>query len=203
MSPTPLRRQDLPEDPVALGQLLLGRNVVRRVGRDIMVGRIVETEIYLPDDPASHSFAGATKRNASMFRARGHAYIYRIYGMWHCLNVTAGPENVGAAVLIRALEPIAGLDAMRARRGAHADRQLMRGPGRLCEALEIDLALDGRDLCRKGELFVAEGAPFTGRPGRSPRIGITKAADQMLRFFVPENPYVSGSTRQNAAQQRG
>ncbi len=112
--------------------------------------------------------------------------------------MSAGPETIGAAVLIRALEPVGGLYAMRRRRGPATDRQLMRGPGRLCEALEMDLSLDGVDLCRWGPLFLAEGAPFADRPGCSVRIGVSKGADQMLRFFVPASPYVSGSTKQNA-----
>jgi DNA-3-methyladenine glycosylase len=128
-----------------------------------------------------------------MFLDHGHAYVYRIYGMWHCLNVTAGPRHSGAAVLIRALQPVAGIEAMRERRPGAADRELMRGPGRLCVALEIDLSLDGIDLCGDERLWLAEGVAFADSPGRSGRIGISKAADKMLRFYVPKNTFISGS----------
>lgn len=192
---TPLRRHDLPEDPIALGRFLLGRDVVRREGDALLAGRIVETEAYLADDPASHSFGGPSRRNGSMFLDRGYAYVYRIYGMWHCLNVVAGAPGAGAAVLIRALEPISGVAAMRVRRPNATDRDLLRGPGRLCEALAVDLSLDGIDLCADGALFLAEGAPFGGQAACSSRIGISKAADQLLRFYVPESRFVSGAAR--------
>lgn len=182
----------MPEEPVTLGRWLLGRDVVRVQEGAAAVGRIVETEVYLPDDPASHSFIGVRPRNRSMFLDRGHAYVYRIYGMWHCLNVSAGPQGAGAAVLIRALEPLAGLDAMRARRGNVSDRDLLRGPGRLCEALHIDQAMDGIDLCGDERLFLSEGAPLLKPPVCSRRIGISKAADHLLRFHVPQSRFVSG-----------
>lgn len=193
MTPSPLRRADLPEDPIALARFLLGRDVVRLGDSGAMIGRIVESEAYLPDDPASHSFGGPSRRNGSMYLDRGHAYVYRIYGMWHCLNVVAGARGAGAAVLIRALEPISGFEAMRQRRPQAKDRDLLRGPGRLCEALGIDLSLDGCDLCTPGALFLAAGAPFAGQPACSARIGISKAVDQMLRFCVPGSRFASGA----------
>lgn len=163
-----------------------------------MVGRIVETEAYLADDPASHSFRGETRRNASMFRPKGHAYIYRIYGMWFCLNVSAGAEGHGAAVLIRALEPEQGVEHMQPRRGGARARDLMRGPGRLCAALGIGAELDGVDLCdAKGALWLTQGSASSDI-GVGPRIGITKAADWPLRFYERGSAYVSGKTSERA-----
>ncbi len=122
---------------------LLGWTILR----DGVGGRIVEVEAYAPDDPASHAFRGRTPRNGSMFAAPGTLYVYRSYGMHWCVNVACEPEGIGAAVLIRALEPTAGLDAMRARRGDVVDRELCSGPGKLTQALGITAADDGVMLC--------------------------------------------------------
>ncbi|MDZ4690944.1 DNA-3-methyladenine glycosylase [Terricaulis sp.] len=190
---TPLSRGSLPPDPIALARWLIGKRVVRPLDGAHVGGRIVETEAYLDDDPASHSFRGQNLRNRSMFGVRGNAYVYRIYGMWFCFNVSAGAPREGAAVLIRAIEPEFGLDAMAARRRGGDPRDLTRGPGRLCAALAIDLQLDGIDLCRaNGALWLAEGGAPIGPIGTSPRIGITKAADAPLRFYERGNPRVSG-----------
>lgn len=196
--PAPLARRALPGDPVVLARWLIGKRVVRFIDGAIAGGRIVETEAYLADDEASHSFRGPTDRNRAMFKLRGHAYVYRIYGMWFCLNVSAGAEGDGAAVLIRALAPEFGLAAMRDRRGGANERDLARGPGRLCAALDVDRTLDGIDLCSaNGALWLADGA----RPaaiGVSVRIGITKAAEEALRFYERGNPYVSGLASRRA-----
>lgn len=149
-------------------------------------GRIVETEAYARDDPASHSFRGPTARNAAMFGPPGRAYVYRSYGMHWCFNATCGE---GSAVLLRALEPLAGLDAMRARRGLEADRLLCSGPGRLCAALGLTNARDGaaldaapfRLVARTGAVEVAVG----------PRVGITKAAAVPWRFGLAGSRYLS------------
>lgn len=187
-----LRRASLPADTAKLARFLIGKIVISDVGGVRSAGRIVETEAYVADDPASHAFRGMTRRNAAMFGRRGHAYVYFIYGMYWCLNVTAQARGVGEAVLIRALEPLGGLEAIRARRPGAADRDLLRGPGRLCAGLGIDGALDGLDLCAPGSALrlAADGA----RPpiGVSERIGITRAADRKLRFYARGNRYVSG-----------
>ncbi|MEL6904036.1 MAG: DNA-3-methyladenine glycosylase [Planctomycetota bacterium] len=169
---------------------LLGCVLRSRAGGYEVSGRIVETEAYLPEgDAASHSFRGETKRCRSMFARAGTAYVYLIYGMHRCFNVATGAVGRGEAVLIRALEPLEGVDAMRARRGdTISDRNLCRGPGRLAQALGIELEYDGVDL-------LDAGSPITLEPGpreppaheRSARIGITKAADLPLRF-VPADP---------------
>jgi DNA-3-methyladenine glycosylase len=155
-------------------------------------GRIVETEAYVLDDPASHAYRGPSKRNASMFLGPFHAYVYKIYGTSFCVNVTSETTGEGAAVLVRALEPLEGLGFMEARRGTTRVRDLARGPGRLCQALSIDMELDGVDLLADERLWLAATPPTSVRVGKSRRIGITKAAERLLRFYEKGNPFVSG-----------
>ncbi|MNK55845.1 3-methyladenine DNA glycosylase [compost metagenome] len=180
-------------DPAAsaldLAPRLLGGLIVRQDAEGPRVGRIVETEAYLPDDPASHSFKGLTPRCRSMFGRAGLAYVYRIYGIHHCFNVVTGPEGRGEAVLIRALEPLEGLPLMEAARGTA--KALTNGPGRLCQALGIDRELDGEDLLVSDRLFIMRGDAPRERIVASPRIGITQAADLPWRFFLEGNPHVS------------
>lgn len=163
---------------------LLGVEVVTRIGGALTRGRIVETEAYLAeDDAASHSASGPTRRNASMFEAAGAGYVYLIYGMHLCFNVVTGAAGRGEAVLIRALEPLEGLDVMRRRRGDRVgDRDLCRGPGRLAQALGIERADDGGALLAGGrvQLIDRSAAPVAVEVG--PRIGITKSAELPLRF---------------------
>lgn len=149
-------------------------------------GAIVETEAYRGDDPAAHSFRGETRRNRAMFGPPGHAYVYRSYGLHWCLNFVCLP---GSAVLVRALAPEQGLEAMAVRRGGALPRLLCAGPGRLTQALCIDAALDGAPLDREPFLLLprkAEPAIVTG-----PRIGITKAADRPWRFGLRNAPSLS------------
>jgi DNA-3-methyladenine glycosylase len=194
--PEPLRRAQLPRAPITLARALIGKRLVRVVRGKTLVGRIVETEAYLSDDAASHSFAGPTPRNGSMYLRRGHAYIYRIYGIWLCLNISAGHSGDGAAVLLRALVPMEGVRAMQANRGGANVRDLARGPGRLCQALAIDPTLDGLDLCSaNGVLWLAAASHPVGDIGVSARIGITQAADLPLRFYERGNLFVSGPAR--------
>ena len=154
-----------------------------------MGGVVVETEAYAPDDPASHSYAGATRRNATMFGPPGHLYVYRSYGVHWCANVVCGEEEIGAAVLLRALEPAAGLDRMRKRRGIDDVRLLAAGPGRLTQALGITSEHDGADLTHAPFLF----APPVAAPEivSSPRIGITRAADRPWRYSLAGSRFVS------------
>lgn len=171
---------------------LLGKVVVRRWNGRRLSGRIVEVEAYHQREAAAHSYGGPTARNRAMFARGGTLYVYLIYGIHHCMNVVTEAEGVGAAVLIRALEPLEGADLMRAHRG-DIDRRVAwtNGPGKLCQALRIDRALDGL-LLAGPEVALAEGpGPGRGRIGRSPRIGISKAAELEWRFFEKDNPYVS------------
>jgi DNA-3-methyladenine glycosylase len=189
----PLARAELSEDTVELARSLLGATLVRMLDGQRLVGRIVETEAYLPDDAASHAFRGRTTRNASMFLERGHAYVYISYGCWPMLNVASEGAGTGAGVLIRALEPLEGVEVMRAnRRGAQKLRDLARGPGRLAVAMGITLAQDGLDLCAPGALFLSAPLRAPEPIGTSVRIGITKEAERPLRFLEPGSPFVSG-----------
>lgn len=151
-------------------------------------GTIVETEAYHAGDAASHSFAGPTARNAAMWGAGGHAYVYRIYGIHWCLNVVGG-EASGAAVLLRALAPTCGLDLMRERRGTADARLLCSGPGKLCQALGVTGAHDGLPLDAAPFALMAREAEPAIVAG--PRIGITKAADRPWRFGLAGSPFLS------------
>lgn len=149
------------------------------------VGRIVEVEAYTSDDLASHSSRGMTARNAVMFGPAGHLYVYFTYGMHHCANVVTGAELDGQGVLMRALHPVAGVDIMRARRGR--DRNLSDGPGKLCQAMGIDLASNGLDLCdpHAAAGVFTDGTPPPPMPVVTPRIGITKDVHLLRRWCVP------------------
>lgn len=159
----------------------------------LLTGRIVETEAYLPlVDPSCHGYRGPTKRNATLFGRPGFAYVYLIYGMHYCLNVTTEPPGIGAAVLIRAVEPLEGIDAMRRRRGDNAPvAALACGPGNLCRALSIDLRCDGADL-RAGELTIrAPHEEYDRAIAASARIGLSVAATWPLRFYDANSPSLS------------
>lgn len=180
--------------PEVVARALLGRRIVRETRAGRMVGRIVEVEAYGgARDPASHAWRGETARNRSMFGPSGHAYVYFTYGMHHCLNVVTGAPGVASAVLIRALEPIAGLAAMARRRGGVAPERLARGPGCVARALGLTRADDGADLTR-GSLWLPAGPPARGgrRISRGPRIGIRRAVERPWRFFLAGHPCLSG-----------
>jgi DNA-3-methyladenine glycosylase len=187
-----LRRSELPIDTVALAKFLIGAIVVSEVPPARAAVRIVETEAYVPGDAAGHSFRGQTARNRSLFLERGHAYVYFIYGNYYCLNVSAEIAGVGAGVLIRAGGPLAGQDAMRARRPGASERDLCRGPGRLATALGIGREHDGLDLCAPGPLWLAAPSAPAAPPGASTRIGLSKEQDRVLRFYERGSPFVSG-----------
>ena len=148
------------------------------------VGRIVEVEAYREDDPASHSARGRTPRNRAMFGPPGHLYVYFTYGMHHCANVVTGPDGTGAAVLLRAVEPLAGIDVMRERRGGRPG--LADGPAKLCQAFAIGPQHDGVDLCQgSGPGLFDDGTLPPSVPLAGPRVGISRAIDVHWRFRVP------------------
>jgi DNA-3-methyladenine glycosylase len=171
---------------------LIGAALVSESAEGRAVARIVETEAYVPGDAASHAFRGETARNGSLFRRRGIAYVYFIYGCYFCINVSSEREGVGAGVLVRAAEPLAGIDLMHARRPRATSRDLCRGPGRLATALAVTRLHDGLDLCAPGPLWLAAPAQPAPAVGESSRIGLTKEADRVLRFFEAGNSFVSG-----------
>jgi DNA-3-methyladenine glycosylase len=152
-------------------------------------GRIVEVEAYESGDPASHGYRGPTARNRAMFGPGGHAYVYRSYGIHWCLNLVCGSEGSPEAVLVRALEPLVGLDRMRARRGLDEDRRLCSGPGRLCQALGVTGAHDGLPLDRPP--FELQAAEKTVGIVTGPRVGITRAAELPWRYGLAGSPFVS------------
>jgi DNA-3-methyladenine glycosylase len=197
---TRLKRSELPTDTVALARFLIGRAIVHDLPEGRAAARIVETEAYLPDDAASHTFRGETKRNRPMFGRRGHAYVYLNYGVFWLFNVSAEVEGVGAGVLVRAAEPLLGLDIMHARRPARTGTHLTSGPGKLTLAMGIGPQHSGIDLCAPGKLWLARYPHKAGSIGASVRIGISKETERPLRFFERGNPYVSGSKRLNAGE---
>jgi len=194
----PLPRRFYARDPVEVARDLVGRLLVRETGRARTIGRIVEVEAYAREDPASHSFKGQTRRNATMFGPPGYAYVYVSRGIHHCMNVTTGEAN---AVLIRALEPVQGAEEMARRRGVVDERLLCAGPGRLCQALGITLADDGHDLTRRGMMWLAEGRPADALAATA-RIGISAAADAPWRFVEEGSRFASRPT-QVMAPRRG
>jgi DNA-3-methyladenine glycosylase len=196
-----VRRFFMPQ-PDVVARALLGKLLIRRLesaGEPLLLsGRIVETEAYFGEgDPAAHAFAGRTPRNSVLWGDPGHAYVYFVYGMHSCLNVACQPSGKAGCVLIRALEPITGLDTMARLRGlepGYASLMLTGGPGKLCRALDITRAgLNGADLLDPaGQLMLAEDDFEPGPIVVTPRIGISKAAERPLRFLLAGNPCVSG-----------
>ncbi|MGA1981697.1 MAG: DNA-3-methyladenine glycosylase [Acidobacteriaceae bacterium] len=197
-----LSRAGLPSDTAELARYLIGKTVVRKAGRNRISGRIVETEAYPPGDRSGHAYGGRTARNESLFLGRGFAYVYFIYGTSYMLNVTAEEPGVGAGVLLRAIEPLEGIDLMKRLRNTDKLRDLTRGPGRLATALEIDRRLDGVDLCASGPLWLGTAVRETAHIGRTVRIGITHEVDRPLRFFEVGNPFVSGPLNNEVVRPR-
>jgi DNA-3-methyladenine glycosylase len=196
MSLQPLPREFYLRDTVTVALDLLGKRLVRATRWGRLEGRIVEVEAYLAEgDPACHAARGPTRKSAVMFGPAGLLYVYAIHSR-HCLNVVTEPRGVGAAVLIRALEPIAGIPVMQRQRGREKPLELTRGPGRLCEALAVDRRLNGWNLTRGQRIWIrSEPAGETLPAPRiltSPRIGISTNQEALLRFFVADNPFVSG-----------
>jgi DNA-3-methyladenine glycosylase len=187
-------------DPRRVSRELLGKVLVRREGGELLAGRIVEVEAYLgTGDPAAHAAAGPTPRNSVIFGPPGHAYVYFIYGNHYGLNVSCQPGGTAGCVLIRALEPLAGVKAMARARGVALKglrdlRKLTSGPGRLAEAFGITRPRDnGKDLTnRAAGLWIADDGFRPRRIHTTPRIGIRKAAERQLRYILPDNSFVSG-----------
>lgn len=190
-APLPTKFYDRPTELVA--RELLGAVLQCTTQEGVTRGRIVETEAYIgPDDPACHAAAGLTRRTRHLFGPPGVSYVYLIYGMYWCFNAVTREAGHGAAVLVRAVAPIEGLDLMRARRPkAKNDRDLTNGPGKLCLAMGIDGTMDGTSL-RDGPIVIRTGEPVADEDVVvTPRIGIVKAADWPLRYFVRDDPFVS------------
>lgn len=194
---SPLGGGELPTATVTLARFLLGKILVRDGDGGRVYGRIVETEAYPPGDEACHARSGRTQRNASLFLQAGHVYVYRAYGISMMLNVSSEVAGVGAGVLIRAVEPIAGIDIMRQRRGIDDVYRLTRGPGCLAQAFDIDLSLDGTAYAAGNPLWLADDGTPVPRIGRSVRIGITRNAEKPWRYFIRGNRWVSGPARLN------
>jgi DNA-3-methyladenine glycosylase len=199
----PLSREFFARNAITVGRELLGKLLIRRAGRKLLAGRIVEAEAYLgAADPAAHAYAGRTPRNAVLFGPPGHAYVYFIYGNHYCTNVSCMPEGDAGCVLLRALEPVWGLLAMADGRGLELTaesptsklRLISSGPGRMSEALGITRARDnGKDLTsRQSGLWFADDGYCPERVAATARIGIRKAVEEPLRFVIAGNPYVSG-----------
>ncbi len=192
-----LPRRFFDRDPRTVARALLGKVLLRRSGRKLRAGRIVEVEVYLAEkDPAAHAFRGPTARNRVLFGPPGHAYVYFIYGNHYCLNVSCLPPGQAGCVLLRALEPVAGLKEMaRARKvrldGKRALQRLTSGPGRLCQALGVTRARDnGKDFTRS-DLEIADDGFRPRQIAVTPRIGIRKAEHWPLRYLISGNPFVS------------
>lgn len=175
---------------------LIGKIICRKIGKDLLSGIIVEAEAYPGKfDPASHSYIGKTKRNSALFEEGGKAYVYFTYGNHYCFNVVTGFKDRGNGVLIRAVEPLEGIEIMSKNRKIKDIFELTNGPGKLTKALDIDGKLDGENLC--GEvIFIAE--PISNKSYKvlsSRRIGISRNIDKLYRFYMKDNPFVSGSSK--------
>ncbi len=197
--PERIVRSNVPVDTVALARYLLGKVLVHELDDATVTGRIVETEAYLPGDPACHAFRGMTARNKSLFLEHGRSYVYLCYGVSQMLNVSSEPPGVGAGVLLRALQPLQGMDHMRRMSNRDRLRDLARGPGRLTTAFRVGPEHDGLDLFRDPRLWIGNDDHPAADVAHSVRIGISKAADARLRFFIAGSPYVSGPRALNAA----
>ena len=187
-----LRRQSLPADTIDLARYLIGKTLVHDLPAGRLSGRIVETEGYPPGDAAGRAFRGKTPGNRSLFLGRGYCYVYFTYGSSFMVNVTSEMPGIGAGVLLRALEPLEGIDMMKRFRNTTRIRDIARGPGRLAKAMNIDMRYDGVDLCAAGPLWLGTAVRSIGAIGSSRRIGLTREVDRKRRFFESGSTYVSG-----------
>ena len=188
----PLRRAELPVDTIELAQYLIGKTLVHKLPTARLSGVIVETEGYPPGDAAGHAFRGKTRGNQSLFLGPGYCYVYFTYGSSFMVNVTSEEPGVGAGVLLRALEPLEGIEIMQRFRKMTRTRDIARGPGRLAQAMQIDKRYDGVDLCAGEALWLGTAARRIGPICSSTRIGLTREVHRKRRFFESGNPYVSG-----------
>ncbi|MFZ2019701.1 MAG: DNA-3-methyladenine glycosylase [Methyloceanibacter sp.] len=187
-----LRRADLPVGTIELARYLIGKTLVHELPTARLSGVIVETEAYPPGDAAGHAFRGKTRGNQSLFLGPGYCYVYFTYGSSFMVNVSSEEPGVGAGVLLRALEPLEGIEIMQRFRKVTSPRDIARGPGRLAQAMQIDKRYDGIDLCAGEALWLGTAARRTGPIRSSARIGLTREVDRKRRFFESGNPYVSG-----------
>ena len=191
-----LVRAELPVDTVALARYLIGKVIVHDTAVGRLSGRIVETEAYPVGDTASHAYRGRTPRNGVLFLERGHAYVYLAYGISYLLNVSSERVGIGAGVLLRAIEPLDGIEPMNSTHPGKQWADIGRGPGRLTKALKVDLREDGVDLCSaSSSLWLAETTRKTGAIGKTVRIGLTHGGERVLRFYERGNEHVSGPKR--------
>lgn len=180
----------LENDATTVARRLLGCELLREIDGAMVRVRIVETESYDQTDTASHSFKGKTPRTETMFGPSGYLYVYFTYGMHYCCNVVTGAPGEGSAVLIRAVEPIEGVSVLKKRRGK-SGRELSNGPAKLCQALAIERSLNGHDL-RRAPLQLSVGKEYSDdEVTQTKRIGISVAKDELRRFYISHNPYVS------------
>lgn len=190
-----LSRTFYERDTIVVARELLGKVLVRRIEGADLIGRIVETEAYTGrDDPASHAYKGETMRNSVMFGQGGLAYVYFVYGQNFCLNVTTERIGIPGAVLIRAIEPLQGLDAMTRNHCLTSDdvRDITNGPGKLCKAMKITRELNGIDLTRRGVLQICESdLNYLFKIRAASRVGVTKAYRRLWRFYADGNRFVS------------
>jgi DNA-3-methyladenine glycosylase len=187
-----LRRADLPVGTMELAQYLIGKTLVHNLPAARLSGVIVETEGYPPGDAVGHAFRGKTRGNQSLFLGRGYCYVYFTYGSSFMVNVSSEEPGVGAGVLLRALEPLEGIEIMQRFRKMTRTRDIARGPGRLAQAMQIDKRYDGVDLCAGEALWLGTAARRIGPICSSTRIGLTREVHRKRRFFESGNPYVSG-----------
>jgi DNA-3-methyladenine glycosylase len=204
-----LKAEFFNRDPRRVARALLGKLLVRKTSRGVLVGRIVETEAYLGQgDAAAHSAAGRTARNSVLFGPPGHAYVYFIYGNHYCLNVSCLPDGVPGGVLFRALQPVAGIRQMAKARGMELSKEadlenisllkkISSGPGRMSEAFEVTRERDnGKSLVSsRSDLRIVDDGYRVRRVKVTPRIGIVKSIEQPLRYIIAGNPFVSGTDR--------
>jgi len=194
--PPPLPRRlgaaDLPHETVALARALIGKSLIHDLPDGPVGVRIVETEAYPAGDAAGHAFIGQTRRNSPLFHDFGRVYVYLGYGTSWLINIASESHGIGAGVLFRAGEPVWGIEAMMRRRGKGRLIDLASGPGKLCQALDVDKRHDGGDFFGGGHVWLGEAVRPPGEIGVSIRIGITKDADRPLRFYERASPFVSG-----------